>query len=661
MTTLELTKITIKGGRLGEAGNYPILFFPLITPKKKITIAETEGLYLGYGYQKHGLPYTTQGDYDHTEEPREFDAYILENDYLKATFLPSLGGRLWSLYDKKKGRDLLGVNTVFRPCNIAMRNAWFSGGVEWNCGAPGHHPLSSDKMYGAEYISEDGSPALRLYAFERCRDITYQMDFFLPHDSDTLFSRVRLVNANERVTPIYWWSTIAVDQEEGCRVVVPATEAYVNHGWGASIFKTQLPMRDGFDTTYATNHTDANDDFYKIPDDKRKFEACIYKDGYGLIHSSTRLLKGRKMFVWGMGEGGQNWQKQLTNEEGKPYLEIQAGLRYTQQESMPFAPCSVLEWVEAYTAIEIDPEAVHGDWDDARRNVENWIDEKLPESVLDEMLEKRKVDSLKEVEYSYKGYPWGTLDNELRAAIGQKQMSANLCFGELEEEQMVWYNFLKTGKLDEPDPSKVPASYMVQEEWFTLLKKAVRGADKDNWYAWYNMGLCYYAREDFYLAVEALEKSVALCPSTWGYHALACSLFSLGECEDAAVALTQAVKMNNSDMNLAKESLKLCGHFKQYEAADVIYEALTEECQQDHYVMGYHAAALAYIGRAAECKEILEQDGGLYIMDIREGDETITNGYIRAVQELAKLEGKEIAAEDVKVPQKIDFRLFNKK
>ena len=77
--------------------------------------------------------------------------------------------------------------------------------------------------------------------------------------------------------------------------------------------------------------------------------------------------------------------------------------------------------------------------------------------------------------------------------------------------------------------------------------------------------------------------------------------------------------------------------------------------------MGYHAAALAYIGRPAECKEVLEQDGGLYIMDIREGDETITNGYIRAIQELAKLEGKEIAAEDVVVPQKIDFRLFNKK
>lgn len=661
MTTLELTKIVIPGGRLGRAGDYPILYRPLITRGKKITIAETEGLYLGYGKQKDGLPFTTQGDYDHTEEPREFDAYVLENEYLKATFLPSLGGRLWSLFDKKKGKDLIGKNTVFRPCNIAMRNAWFSGGVEWNCGTPSHHPLTSDKMYGAEYISEDGSPALRLYAFERCRDITYQMDFFLPHDSDTLFARMRLVNGTARVIPIYWWSTIAVDQKEGARVIVPTDEAYVNHGWEASIYKTTLPMRDGFDTTYATNHLDTNDDFYKIPDDKRKFEAYIDADGYGIIHSSTRLLKGRKMFVWGMGKGGQNWQKQLTNEEGQPYLEIQAGLRYTQQECTPFPPMSALEWVEAYKPIEMDPKDVHCEWGTAWRNVEKWIDDALPETVLDDMLAERKKDALKEVPYSYKGYPWGTLDNELKIALGQKPISPNLCFGELEEEQMVWYRFLKNGYLDEPDPAKAPTSYMVQKEWFDLLKKTVRGVDKFNWYAWYNIGLCYYTRVEYELAKEAFEKSISLRPSTWAYHGLACTLFSLEEYQDAASALSKAVKMNNGDLNLAKESLKMCAYFKQYTAAGDIYESLTDECKQDHYVLGYYASTLAYVGRPAEAKEILERDGGLYIMDIREGDETIPNGYIRAIQELAKLEGKELAYEDVEVPEKIDFRLFNKK
>ena len=65
-------------------------------------------------------------------------ALTLENDILRATFLPAHGGRLLSLFHIPSQRELLNVNPVYQPANLAIRNAWFSGGIEWNVSQYGH-------------------------------------------------------------------------------------------------------------------------------------------------------------------------------------------------------------------------------------------------------------------------------------------------------------------------------------------------------------------------------------------------------------------------------------------------------------------------------------------------------------------------------------------
>ena len=75
------------------------------------------------------LPYTTQDQYDRSQKDSTLNTIVLENEKLKATFYPQFGGRLASLYDKVKKKELLFDNPVFQPANLALRNAWFSGGV----------------------------------------------------------------------------------------------------------------------------------------------------------------------------------------------------------------------------------------------------------------------------------------------------------------------------------------------------------------------------------------------------------------------------------------------------------------------------------------------------------------------------------------------------
>ena len=41
----------------------------------------------------------------------------------------------------------------FQPCNLALRNAWVSGGVEWNVGIIGHTPFTVDAMFAENWLS----------------------------------------------------------------------------------------------------------------------------------------------------------------------------------------------------------------------------------------------------------------------------------------------------------------------------------------------------------------------------------------------------------------------------------------------------------------------------------------------------------------------------
>ena len=646
MTTLEFKTVTMPAGHLGPAGDYPILWKQAMFEKGG-ELAEDEELFINYGNINHTLPYTSLDTYDHSEEKQPFEAAVLENDHLKAVFIPSLGGRLWSLYDKDRGEDLVINNPVFRPCNLAVRNAWFCGGVEWNCGVRGHSPLTCDKVYAASYQRADGTPVLRLYAFERIRAITFQMDFFLPEDSRFLFARMRLVNGMPEVTPIYWWSTIAVKLEEGGRVIVPADDTYVNQGT-KPVFKAKLPYVEDFDASYPTLHKVATDHFYKLRADSRKYEAYVLKDGHGMIHASTRRLKGRKLFVWGSSAGGQNWQKLLTNEEGwkQPYLEIQAGLACTQNESLPFPPNSAWEWLEAYGAVSIEPEKVHGSFEDAKKNMTAWLDEALPESFMDGFLKETHADATGEAEVRCKGHPWGELDNRIKDALGYRRIAPYLDFGELEDEQKIWADFLETGKLAEPDPSLPPVSFMTQKLWADLLKKAVKGADKDNWYAWYHLGICAFAADDHERAKEYFLRSLDLAESTWGYHGLANCCFALGENEEGAAALEKAFFMNPDNLPFVKEVLRTFYNLGDFAAMRRAADRILPEFAADRYVRNYLAMLLFKEGRIEEGKALFAENPGP-ADDTREGDENLSWCYEEATGE--------------EIPFELEFRMFHER
>ncbi|GAA2760198.1 DUF5107 domain-containing protein [Actinopolymorpha rutila] len=441
---------------------------------------------LRYGRVATVLPYLLQDGYTRDRVEAPVKVAMLENDVLRATFLLDHGGRLASLVHRPSGRELLHRNQILQPANLALRNAWFAGGVEWNLGTTGHTALTCSPLHAVRLTTPTGQPVLRMYEFERMRELVYVLDFWLPENSAVLMVHVRVINHDPVEKPVYWWSNISVPETEDVRVVAPADSAY-HFGYGRRLEPVGIPVVDGADVTYPARARHAADYFFDTRAARRPFIAALDGQGLGLAHTSTRRLMGRKLFVWGRGVGGRRWQEFLSGPDSA-YCEIQAGLARTQAEHLPMPGNTSWSWVEAYGPAEADPAAVHGaDWAGARAAAEAAVDRMVPASALDQAL--RDADAWADeppLEVLHVGSGWGALEQRRRAVAGAPSMPATgTPFDEagLGEEQAPWMRLLADGRVAETGPS-APVSYVVGPSWLPLLEAAA-----DSPAAWLHRGV----------------------------------------------------------------------------------------------------------------------------------------------------------------------------
>ncbi len=615
---------------------------------------EDDELFVGYGFVPSIFPYRMQDLYDRATEPTSYIGVVLENDYLKAVFLPDLGGRLWSLYDKVKGRDLLYENPVVRPCNLAVRNAWLAGGIEFNCGMVGHHPFTCSRIHAAQTALDDGTPVLRMYEYERLRGCVYQMDFFLPEDSRQLFGRMRIVNPTPRTTPMYWWTNMAVREDPEARDIIDATETYNNSD--GRVGKNAVPYRNGIDITYPSHNPIAIDYFWKIPHENRKYTAYMDREGYGFFQASTPRLQGRKLFVWGRGEGGARWQEFLTADghDGR-YVEIQAGLAHTQYECIPMPPNTAWEWLEVYGAIDADPQKVHGDWAEARAEVGAKLETLIPSAKLEEMLVATKSMALSPAtRIICHGSAWGTLENHRRAMMGEPSVCPHLSFGNMGDEQRAWLHLLESGTmaLSSTADTTPPASWMLQPEWTTLLEKSADCHEKH-----LHLAAIYMAERRLREADEELNAALALAETSTVLFLKAQIHRMHGQMDTAADMALHAGALLPNDLSLARQTLALALAAKRYSEIISVYMAAPEHIQADGRVSMLYDFALLRTGNIDEAETVLRRDGGLSVTDIREGEISLTTLYLEIAKARTEADGKKFDPAETDVPRQFDFRM----
>lgn len=632
-------------------------------PVDRSSVSAEEAKYMGWGRVKGILPYTIQDGYNRRRRPRAFQAMVLENEYLRAAFLPELGGRLWSLIDQKTGRELLHKNPVFQPCNLALRNAWFSGGVEWNVGIIGHSPFTAEQLFVRQKTLKDGTPVLSMYQYERVRGLCYRVEAMLPEGSRYLLVRVRIDNCKPEDTAVYWWSNIAVDERPDTRVIVPAQRAF-HWGSDAGVHKVDVPDWEGYDVSHPHGLPYAMDFFFDLEPGRRRFIAAPGGDGYGLVQCSTDRLQGRKLFVWGQGAGGRRWQ-QFLSRPGNAYIEIQAGLARTQLEHLPMQQGERISWTEAYGPLQSDPERLaRGGWAGCIQEVEQQLEKALPRAQLDRWHEAiaAELDSEAGWEQVALGAGWARLEQEL---LGEDFDAAGLDFpvASLSRQHRPWMQLIRRGYLPEPDPFSPPQSYQVGTPWRELLEASIHTNPKaHHWYSYYQLGVmaCYAGEHE--AAEQAFLAANRLSPSPWALWCLAI----LKELEDkpgeAADLALQALRLS-PHRAIAAEALRLLHKAGRDRELIAAYDALDSRLQRLGRLKALQVAALLQLGELKRASQVLL--GPLVMADIRESDTSLSDLWFELKgRELAQ-ERREAYGEDhlqearanFRPPARLDFRM----
>ncbi len=625
-----LEKKVYKVSSITSVSDVPHLSLDKDAHKAKSDIDNFEGLFIDYGWRETSYPYTQQNSYAEETE-QEITVAVLENEYLYAEFLPTLGGRLWKLYDKKKQRDVLYTNDVIRFRNLSIRNAWFSGGVEWNCGIIGHSPFTCSQMYCAFVKGKNGEDVLRFYEFERVREIYYQIDFWL--DENKLMTAVRIENQNSEVVPMYWWSNMATPEYKGGRVVVPADSAY-NNSDGMGIKKSQIPFDNGIDVSYPENIPNTIDYFYDIAKNDDKFIANVDSEGYGLLQFSSSNLKGRKLFSWGHRKGSSHWQKMLTDKAGD-YVEIQAGLGKTQYECIPMPPKCVWSFSECYTLADIPESKVNLPYNELVNAVREQIhslggcsalDEKLPDFLNDISLQKGDV--------VLSGSGFGYLNKTLGGKAPE-----HLAFY-ADDEVKPWIDLAENKTL----MGRLSFAYGCKMENLLMKNRNIC-----NWNIAYQLALLAYDRREFEKAKQYCAQSLIFDNNEYNNHLYGFILYQLDD-ERSVYFAEKCIDINSGSYWLAESVFALLLKQKAYSSVIGCFDKLSEDIKQNPRILMYLSMAYLKAGDAKKAEEILTGNGGLVLLDFREGDKFLDILY-RSIRKTVYGENYN----EVIVPEQFDF------
>ncbi len=291
--------------------------------------------------RKNVYPYTMLDSLTDHKIQKTYRAIYLENQYLKLTILPDLGGHLYSVYDKIDHREVLYRNRVVKYGLVGARGAWISGGMEFSF--PYAH--TNDTVSPVEYVLQhhpDGSSTAIVGAIDWVSNMHWEIALTLRPETARVEEQVTLFNSTPQDHLYLFWTNTAVKATDDMQYIYPMRETISDDPFA---IVQSWPVWHGVDRSWYKNNPDAIALFARASH-RNFFGVYYHRSNYGVVHvADFRQDPGKKIWSWGTAPSGKIWDHILSDDDG-PYNEIQSGRFYTQGYREFMNPRRVEKWTE---------------------------------------------------------------------------------------------------------------------------------------------------------------------------------------------------------------------------------------------------------------------------------------------------------------------------
>lgn len=275
-------------------------------------------------------PYFRFDGYSHKAVSKNWKVVEMENDHIKLSIFPEIGGKIWGAVEKSTGKEFIYYNHSVKFRNIAIRGPWVSGGIEFNFGIIGHIPSGATPVDYYIRENKDGSVSCFISSLEMLTRTVWSVEINLPKDKAFFTTRTTWMNSSSLEQPYYQWMNAGYKAEGNLEFCYPG-QYYIEHGGKAFSFPID---EEGRELAWYNKQNFGNDKSYHVMGKYNDFYGGYWHDdNFGSVHYAPYDEKlGMKIYLWGLSRQGGIWEDLLTDTDGQ-YVELQSGRVYNQPAS----------------------------------------------------------------------------------------------------------------------------------------------------------------------------------------------------------------------------------------------------------------------------------------------------------------------------------------